>query len=191
MKLVLCLAVAALVGLTGCASVAASQPEPDPAEHFSSVMIALSFAVKQVTGDLRGEKHDIRVPGPGVDPCYSLSTNVGFDLDTNLYQDARGNVIHEVNDLRSDLAAVRKDIEDLKNDATVLTNHGATPLAGEPTTVATEQEVIDRIIGKANRDIRQVNQDMAEAYTMAHDKATASCPGVPTRKPPAQISMLK
>lgn len=86
---------------------------------------------------------------------------------------------------------MRKDIDDLKNDAAVLTNHGATPLAGEPTTVATEQAVMDRIIGKANRDIRQVNKEMAAAYVMAHDKATASCPGVPTRKPPAPISLLR
>lgn len=150
-------------------------------------MDALSLAVAEVTGGLNNEHHDLKDPDQDVGKCYNLRVNVDFDVQVNLYQNARGDVTRELRLLTSDLLTVRKDINDLKADALVLTNHGATPLAGEDTTISTEEGQIKKIVRKANGDIDTVNSELATAYNMANSAATPSCPGQGPHKPPAQL----
>src|SRR5262249_37011034 len=136
----------------------------------------------QVTGAVNYERGDLK-PAAHVGLCYNLRVNVDFDVRVNLYQDAKGNVSRELKLLASDLKAVRTDINDLKSDADVLTNHGAAPLAGESSTVATEEKHIGVIVGEANKDINQVNREMTAAYSMANQVASAHCPGQGPPKP--------
>lgn len=183
------LAFAVLLALTACGGSTVSVPANIPA-NFNSILSGLRSAVTEAQNDLGGEKDDANIgPTNAAGTCVNLVANIDYDVTTIIDHD-RQNVIDEVNNLKTAIAAVRQDITDWQNDVVAIVNQGVPSPSGASSAITLANGQILQALITANDDIDHANTYVDQAYSLANAKASGTCRGHGPGAEPGKIGHL-
>ena len=183
------LAFAVLLALTACGGSTVSVPANIPA-NFNSILSGLRSAVTETQNDLDGEQNDAKTgPTNPAGTCVNLVANIDYDVTTIIDHD-RQNVIDEVNNLKTAIAAVRQDITDWQNDLVAIVNQGVPSPSGASLAIRLANGQILQALITANHDIDQANTGVDEAYSLANANASGTCSGHGPGAEPGKIGHL-
>ena len=183
------LAFAVLLALTACGGSTVSVPANIPA-NFNSILSGLRSAVTETQNDLSGEQNDANIgPTNPAGTCVNLVANIDYDVTTIIDHD-RQNVIDEVNNLKTAIAAVRQDITDWQNDLVAIVNQGVPSPSGASLAIRLANGQILQALITANHDIDQANTGVDQAYSLANANASGTCSGHGPGAEPGKIGHL-
>jgi len=183
------LAFAVLLALTACGGSTVSVPANIPA-NFNSILSGLRSAVTETQNDLDGEQNDAKIgPTNPAGTCVNLVANIDYDVTTIIDHD-RQNVIDEVNNLKTAIAAVRQDITDWQNDLVAIVNQGVPSPSGASLAIRLANGQILQALITANHDIDQANTGVDQAYSLANANASGTCSGHGPGAEPGKIGHL-
>ena len=183
------LAFAVLLTLTACGGSTVSVPAGIPA-NFNSILGGLRSAVTETQNDLGGEQNDAKIgPTNPAGTCVNLVANIDYDVTTIIDHD-RQNVIDEVSDLKTAIAAVRQDITDWQNDLVAIVNQGVPSPSGASLAIRLANGQILQALITGNHDIDQANTAVDQAYSLANANASGTCSGHGPGAEPGKIGHL-
>lgn len=184
------LAFAVLLALTACGGGSTTSVPADIPANFNSILNGLKSAVTETQNDLGGEQKDAGTgPSNLAGTCVNLVANVDYDVTTTIGHD-RQNVIDEVNNLKTAIAAVRQDITNWQNDVQAIVNQGVPPPSGESSAISSANIQIQLALSTANGDIDQANTYVDQAYSMANAMTSGTCSGHGPGAEPGKIGHL-
>ncbi len=170
------LAFAVLLALTACGGSTVSVPANIPA-NFNSILSGLKSAVTETQNDIGGEQDDVSMgPTNAAGTCVNLVANIDYEVTTIIDHD-RQNVIDEVNNLKTAIAAVRQDITDWQHDVVAIVNQGVPSPSDASSAISSANVQIQLALSTANSDIDQTNTYVDQAYNMANGLASGTCSG--------------
>jgi len=183
------LAFAVLLALTACGGSTVSVPAGIPA-NFNSILSGLKSAVTETQLDLGGEQADASIgPTNAAGTCVNLVANIVYEVTTIIDHD-RQNVIDEVNNLKTAIAAVRQDITDWQKDVVAIVNQGVPSPSGASSAISSANVQIQLALNTANSDVDQANSYVHQAYNMANGLASGTCSGHGPGAEPGKIGHL-
>jgi hypothetical protein len=183
------LAFAVLLALTACGGSTVSVPANIPA-NFNSILSGLKSAVTETQNDIGGEQDDVSMgPTNAAGACVNLVANIDYEVTTIIDHD-RQNVIDEVNNLKTAIAAVRQDITDWQHDVVAIVNQGVPSPSDASSAISSANVQIQLALSTANSDIDQANTYVDQAYNMANGLASGTCSGHGPGAEPGKIGHL-
>jgi hypothetical protein len=183
------LAFAVLLALTACGGSTVSVPANIPA-NFNSILSGLKSAVTETQNDIGGEQDDVSMgPTNAAGTCVNLVANIDYEVTTIIDHD-RQNVIDEVNNLKTAIAAVRQDITDWQHDVVAIVNQGVPSPSDASSAISSANVQIQLALSTANNDIDQANTYVDQAYNMANGLASGTCSGHGPGAEPGKIGHL-
>jgi hypothetical protein len=183
------LAFAVLLALTACGGSTVSVPANIPA-NFNSILSGLKSAVTETQNDIGGEQDDVSMgPTNAAGACVNLVANIDYEVTTIIDHD-RQNVIDEVNNLKTAIAAVRQDITDWQHDVVAIVNQGVPSPSDASSAISSANVQIQLALSTANSDIDQANTYVDQAYNMANGQASGTCSGHGPGAEPGKIGHL-
>jgi hypothetical protein len=183
------LAFAVLLALTACGGSAVSVLANIPA-NFNSILNGLKSAVIETQNDIGDEQADVSMgPTNAAGTCVNLVANIDYEVTTIIDHD-RQNIIDEVNNLKTAIAAVRLDITDWQHDVVAIVNQGVPSPSDASSAISSANVQIQLALSTANSDIDQANTYVDQAYNMANGLASGTCSGHGPGAEPGKIGHL-
>ena len=182
-------AFAVLLALTACGGSTVSVPANIPA-NFNSILSGLKSAVTETQNDLGGEQDDASTgPTNAAGTCVNLAANIDYDVTTIIDHD-RQNVIDEVSNLKTAIAAVSQDITDWRHDIVAIVNQGVPSPSDASLAISSANLQIQLALRTANSDIDQTNTYVDQAYNRANAMTSGTCSGHGPGAEPGKIGNL-